>query len=313
MPTTTRSARSFTRSGLGAEHLLQLAGLVHLAHDVRAADEFAVDVELRDRRPVGVLLDALTDLGVCENVDCVGILHAAGDKELDRQLREAALRELRGSLHVEHDAMSRHLVLDSLLDIHAGHFTFPPVTLGIRARSGQFSISSSPARSSSSRTARSCPMPCSSSSRPPVARWPGAAQAISLISSRPSLPPMRASIGSKCKCAKWRSFAATYGGLATMRSKRSPASGSSHRPCRNSTSRPCFTALRCATASAAALESVATTCAFGRWRLIASAIAPLPVPRSAIDENSSCSARSTSSSVSGRGMSTAGLTARLRP
>ena len=44
------------------EQLLQLARLVHLAQDVAAADEFAVDVELRNRRPVGVFLDALADL-----------------------------------------------------------------------------------------------------------------------------------------------------------------------------------------------------------------------------------------------------------
>ena len=35
-----------------AQHLLQLAGLVHLHHDVRAADELAVHVQLRNRRPV---------------------------------------------------------------------------------------------------------------------------------------------------------------------------------------------------------------------------------------------------------------------
>ena len=33
-----------------AQHLLQLTALIHLGHDVRTADEFAVDVELRDGR-----------------------------------------------------------------------------------------------------------------------------------------------------------------------------------------------------------------------------------------------------------------------
>ena len=51
------------------QQLLQFARLVHLAHDVRAADEFAVDVELRNRRPVGVVLDALADVGIGEDVD----------------------------------------------------------------------------------------------------------------------------------------------------------------------------------------------------------------------------------------------------
>ena len=49
--------------------LLQLPALVHLAHDVAAADELAVHVELRDRGPVGVLLDAFADLGVLQHVD----------------------------------------------------------------------------------------------------------------------------------------------------------------------------------------------------------------------------------------------------
>ncbi len=36
---------------LGGQHLLQFTVLVHLHHDVRAADEFTVDVQLRNRRP----------------------------------------------------------------------------------------------------------------------------------------------------------------------------------------------------------------------------------------------------------------------
>src|SRR5690349_25097669 len=46
------------------KHLLQLARLVHLAHDVAAADEFAADVKLRDRRPLRVVLDPLAQLVV---------------------------------------------------------------------------------------------------------------------------------------------------------------------------------------------------------------------------------------------------------
>ena len=46
----------------------EFARLEHLAHDVTAADEFALDIELRDRRPVRVVLDALTDIGIREHV-----------------------------------------------------------------------------------------------------------------------------------------------------------------------------------------------------------------------------------------------------
>src|SRR5689334_8322700 len=43
----------FLRGGLlGAEDLVELAGLEHLDDDVAAADELAVDDELRRRRPV---------------------------------------------------------------------------------------------------------------------------------------------------------------------------------------------------------------------------------------------------------------------
>src|SRR5689334_17014558 len=43
------------------QHLLQLARLVHLHHDVRAADEFAAHVQLGDGGPVAVFLDALAN------------------------------------------------------------------------------------------------------------------------------------------------------------------------------------------------------------------------------------------------------------
>src|SRR6185295_5118156 len=77
------------------QQFLQLARLVHLFHDVRATDEFAVDIELRDRRPVGVFLDALADVGILEHVDAEEIRHAAGVESLHRERGETALRELR--------------------------------------------------------------------------------------------------------------------------------------------------------------------------------------------------------------------------
>src|SRR6185437_13117873 len=61
--------RAATSGRLLRQQLLQLARLVHLAHDVAAADEFAVDVKLRDRRPVGELLDAIADFRVLQHVD----------------------------------------------------------------------------------------------------------------------------------------------------------------------------------------------------------------------------------------------------
>src|SRR5690242_3453649 len=50
---------------------LQLAGLEHLAHDIAAADELALHVELRDGRPVRVRLDAGADLVGFEDIDAL--------------------------------------------------------------------------------------------------------------------------------------------------------------------------------------------------------------------------------------------------
>ena len=53
--------------------LLQLAGLEHFAHDIGAADEFALHIELRDGRPVGVVLDALAQFVAFEHVGAADI------------------------------------------------------------------------------------------------------------------------------------------------------------------------------------------------------------------------------------------------
>ena len=48
---------------------LQLLLLEHFADDVAAADELALDVELRQRRPVGIGLDAVAQFGIFQHVD----------------------------------------------------------------------------------------------------------------------------------------------------------------------------------------------------------------------------------------------------
>ena len=48
------------RGGDTFEHRFQLAALVHLAHDIATADKLATNVKLRDGRPVGEFLDAVT-------------------------------------------------------------------------------------------------------------------------------------------------------------------------------------------------------------------------------------------------------------
>src|SRR5258708_35716212 len=80
------------------EKLLQLTGLEHFAHDVASADEFALDVELRDRGPVGVDLDAIPQFG---RVGHIARLVSAPDglKNLDQLTRKAALRKWRLPFH----------------------------------------------------------------------------------------------------------------------------------------------------------------------------------------------------------------------
>src|SRR6187551_3889110 len=76
------------------EELLQFAGLEHLADDVAAADELALDIELRDRRPVRIFLDPLTHRRVGQHVHAFELdPHMAED--LHHRRREAALREYR--------------------------------------------------------------------------------------------------------------------------------------------------------------------------------------------------------------------------
>src|SRR3954463_3653505 len=97
---------------LVGEELLQLAGLEHLAGDVAAADELALDVELRDRRPVRIGLDALADLLVLEHVDALERLPDVVE-DLDHLAREAAHRELRRALHEEHHVVGLHFGVDA--------------------------------------------------------------------------------------------------------------------------------------------------------------------------------------------------------
>src|SRR5712691_9822623 len=63
------------RDALLLQQALQFARLKHFADDVAAADEFALDVELRDRGPIGIGLDALPQIVRFEHVQAL-IAHA---------------------------------------------------------------------------------------------------------------------------------------------------------------------------------------------------------------------------------------------
>src|SRR5262245_47656694 len=99
---------------LSTEHAAELAAFVKVRHDVGAADELTVHVQLRERRPVRVLLQTLTKLGVGENVHVTKV-DAAFLQDPDHVRAEAALREMLRALHEEHDLAA----LDRRLDAFA--------------------------------------------------------------------------------------------------------------------------------------------------------------------------------------------------
>src|SRR5471032_2933244 len=100
------------RGRSGIQQGLQFAGLEHLVHDVRTADELALDVELRNGRPVRVVLDALADFRIFQHVHGGNVLNAAGFQDLDGAAGKAALRELGGALHEEHHRGAGHGFFD---------------------------------------------------------------------------------------------------------------------------------------------------------------------------------------------------------
>ena len=113
-----------------------------------------------------------------------------------------------------------------------------------------------------------------------------------------------------------RSLSATYGGLLTTTSHRRTSSGGSRAlQRRNSTRAPSREALPAATLSAASEMSHASTRLPPHSKASDTAIHPEPVPTSSARQPAAIlpAASSTSRAVSGRGMSTDGLTWKTRP
>src|SRR5829696_6802333 len=97
-----------------AQPALEVARRVELLDDVRAADELALDENLRDRRPARELGQLLADLGVRQHVDRRD-RRARLAERLERAHRIPAHDELRRSLHEDDDVLG----LDDLLDLVA--------------------------------------------------------------------------------------------------------------------------------------------------------------------------------------------------
>ncbi|PAV67363.1 hypothetical protein WR25_13937 [Diploscapter pachys] len=101
----------------------QFAAFVHFHHDVRPADEFAAGIELRDRRPIGIGLDALTDRLVLQHVDAF-VADAEMVEDRHRAAGKAALREQRAALHEQHHRVVLYDGVDAGVGI-VGHGLYP--------------------------------------------------------------------------------------------------------------------------------------------------------------------------------------------
>ena len=102
--------------GLGhAEQLVQFATGRHALDDVGAADQFAIDIELRNGRPVSVFLDALPDLLVGEHIDRHVVIEQVVE-DTGRRRRESATRRVARSLHEQDDTVAGEHRLDALAD-----------------------------------------------------------------------------------------------------------------------------------------------------------------------------------------------------
>lgn len=111
-----RGLLSSSQNLLLLQQFRQLPILVHADQDITTADELLVNIQLRDRGPVGILLDPLSQLRVFENVESGELVRidALQTKNLDAGARETALWCLGGSLHEKHDGCGGNGFVDRL-------------------------------------------------------------------------------------------------------------------------------------------------------------------------------------------------------
>ena len=72
---------------------------MHFLHDVAPTNELSLDVNLRNRRPVGVLFDRGSESFIGEDVDILVFLDSVSIQENDDVPAEAALRHFAGAFH----------------------------------------------------------------------------------------------------------------------------------------------------------------------------------------------------------------------
>lgn len=104
---------------LASDERGELSAFVELPDDVASPNELAVHVELRDRWPVRVLLNLLSNAGVGEDVEGLK-LRTVLLQPRDDFVREATRWEALVALHEEHDLVVLEEAIDGGLRI-CGH------------------------------------------------------------------------------------------------------------------------------------------------------------------------------------------------
>ena len=94
-------------AGRAFDERLQFARLVKLADNIASADEFAVDIDLRNGRPVAKSFDLIAHFGVGQDVDGL-VLGAELIEHLDGCRGKAALRKVAITLHEDEDSVVRN-------------------------------------------------------------------------------------------------------------------------------------------------------------------------------------------------------------
>lgn len=89
----------------------EFAGLVHFDHDIRAADEFSGNIELREGGPLAEFLEAHAEVVAFQDVD-IGKVDAEVVEDTNGAGGEAAHGLGCGAFHVEHDGGAADLGFD---------------------------------------------------------------------------------------------------------------------------------------------------------------------------------------------------------
>jgi len=97
------------------QQLLQLPTLIHTRNNITPPHKLPIHIQLRNRRPLRILLDALPHLRVIQNIHGRKIGSVLFEGADDRG-GEAALGCGGGAFHVEHDAVGFDVVVDHGVD-----------------------------------------------------------------------------------------------------------------------------------------------------------------------------------------------------